>query len=390
MGDPKKRFSIKSDRLLSNGDVKENVFINIMDGLIESVTEKPLYPSNIVVPSGSIVIPGMIDIHTHGYNGIDSMRSSASDMIRWSTDILKTGVTGFVPTCVSSGTEKLLGFIGKVKEAMGRSGNNGAAILGSRLEGPYISLEKAGAHNPDEIRVPGENEVSKLVNSKNDGFIMIDIAPEVDGAKKAIISLLESGVIVSAGHTNSTFETANEAIGLGVKLFTHFYDAMSGLHHRKPGMVGAGLLSKTVKLEIISDFKHVSPDVIDIAVKMRGWDNILLITDSISAAGLGDGQYVLGNMEVEVESGTCYISGTKTLAGSTLTMDEAVRNLVGKGHPIEEVVKSATYVPASLLGLKDRGEIRPGMRADISVLDSDLRVTETYVRGNEVYSLDST
>lgn len=386
MGSPQTRFSIRFEKLITDGDTTENSFLNISDGKVHSTTDEPLFSQEDFDFSTCTLVPGLIDIHTHGYGGTDSMSDITPNIGKWAKNIVKSGVTGFVPACVSTSFDGLVRFIKNIDKTARMNDGKGASILGSRLEGPYISKEKSGAHDRKFIHDPIPEEIRLLKGMKEHGLRIIDMAPELNGASEAVSQLTEAGILVSAGHSNCSFEAANSSVELGVPLFTHFFNAMSPLHHRNPGMVGAGLLNRKVKLEIIADLKHVSKEVIEITSRMRGWENIVLVTDSISAAGLGDGSYRLGTMEVEVKDGLCFIAGTDTLAGSTLTLDSALRNMVESGFDLEEVVSSATSIPAGLLGLTDRGSLMPGMRADICVLDDKLRVKRTFIGGVEVYN----
>lgn len=388
MGATGEKYSVRFKRLTGGGKITRNGYLNIGGGIIESTSLDPLSGHTVLDYSENNISPGLIDIHTHGYAGFDSMSKNPEDIHRWSREIVRTGVTGFIPTSVSSGRDGIIEFIRNVKSASEMDDGYGAGILGSRLEGPFISVEKKGAHDPEFIRNPSHGEVDILSGMAEDGLKIVDIAPEIEGAKASISQFLRSGIVVSAGHTNCSFEEAMEAIDRGVPIFTHFFNAMTGLHHRHPGMVGAGLLSGKVQLELICDFKHVVPEVIDIAVEMRGWGSIILVTDSISATNLGDGTYKLGSLDVKVKDGTCFIAGTETLAGSTLTLCGALKNLVNHGHSLQDAIAAATKNPAKILGLTDRGELRPGMRADLCIFDEDMEVAATFVGGRKVYSRD--
>lgn len=377
--------SIKFGTLISDGLKRNNGFVNIKDGLIESITSSPDYDSREDY-SDHTVIPGLIDIHTHGYKGVDSMSTDSEDIIEWSKQIVSHGVTGIIPTSVSAKHRDVVHFLDRINSIIEESDlSGGAEILGSRMEGPYINRTKAGAHRKEYIRTPSEFEINDISSFHATSLRIIDIAPEISGAKEAIRKLKKQGVLVSAGHTNATFSQASSFSESGVSLFTHFYNAMSGFHHRDVGMVGAGLMLPNFKLELIADMKHVAPEAIDLVIKNKGWRNVILITDSMSATDLGDGTYKLGDLEVEVVEGTCYIKGTRTLAGSTLTLDSALKNLFNHGYDLSEMICSLTKNPAEFIGLKDRGVLEPGYRADLCILDDKMNVAATYIKGERVY-----
>ena len=351
-----------------------------------SITSSPREGFEIEDYSENTVVPGLIDIHTHGYRGTDSMGSDLNSILKWASDITSHGVTGILPTSVSASHRNVVHFLDRISEVIEEPNHNhGAEILGSRLEGPYINRIKAGAHRREYIRTPNEFEINDISSFHSANLKIVDLAPEISGATEAMKKLVRKGVIISAGHTNANFEQAKSFFSSGVRLLTHFYNAMSGFHHRDVGMVGAGLLLPNFSLELISDFKHTAPEAIDIAVKNKTWRNIILITDSMSATDLGDGNYKLGDLEVEVVDATCYIKGTRTLAGSTLTLDKAIKNLFEHGYDLSEVIGSATKNPAELLGLNDRGVLEPGYRGDLCLLDNEMNVVATYVRGEQVF-----
>ncbi len=363
---------------------KTSGYLNIQGGTIKSITAAPT-ESSVEDFSHCTIVPGFIDIHTHGYGGIDSMTRDVSQLLEWSREITSHGVTGIVPSSVSESPERIVEFIGNIKKAMGRPLDGGAEILGCRLEGPFISIEKRGAHNLDSVRDPVPEEVSNILRVGEEVLRIVDIAPEIPGGIEAISEFTKSGVIASGAHSDSSFEEVTGGVDHGVSLLTHFYNAMSELRHRNVGMVGAGLLDERLKIELIADLIHVSPEAIKLAVKCRGWENIILVTDSISATGLGDGAFKLGNINVQVRDGLCTVMGSDTIAGSTLTLDRAIRNLMGLGYSLEEVIPSSSSIPANLLGFTDRGLLSPGYRADICVLDDDATVEATYVKGQAVY-----
>ncbi len=380
------RISLKFKILYSAGIVKKNEFLNIEDDRVISISTDPLKGNEIIDYGDYTIIPGIIDIHTHGYGGMDAMECDMNQIQTWSVKLLAHGVTGFIPTSVSATSEDISKFINKFKAYMKNSSDAGAEVLGVRLEGPFISLKRSGAHRKDLIRDPAMNEIENICITGKGVVRIIDIAPELKGAKEASVYLRENGILVSLGHSDADYATAQKFLKENFNHFTHFYNAMSPFQHRDGGMVGAGLLSNNSKLEIIADLFHIHREAIEMCVRNRGWENIILITDSISATGMKDGLYDLGGLRVEMKDGKCHLENSETIAGSTLTLDKAILNLIDSGYSIENFIGSLTLNPALSLGLMDRGKLEPGLRADFCVLNGDNSVEKTYIKGRMVYS----
>ena len=351
-------------------------FLKIIDGSIEELGEAP---RNSIDLTDRIAVPGFIDIHTHGINGIDSFNLTKTELLEWSQLLLERGTLGFVPTIVSAPIEKIKGFLGVLKSSEGSE--NGAEIIGGRMEGPFISHVRKGAHDPSLLRVPANTNFQAILSQFKGILKIVDIAPELDGAGELISELVREDVVVSIGHTDCDSVTAKRAFALGATLVTHLYNAMRPFHHRFPGAIDFALLEKNVMAEIICDLVHVSPEAIKLAISNKGAKRIVLITDSTPATGRPDGKYKLGRLDVLKQGDKCTISGTETLAGSVLTMDRAVKNLVDLKYDLDEVVKMSSKNPATLLGRKDLGSIKKGKKANITILDKSLRVRGVVSRG---------
>lgn len=381
-------FSVSTRKTVTSAGILEKGFINITEGTVESVTLQPVYdPFNDY--ETSIAVPGYIDIHTHGYFGVDALESDENNIHSWSKLIAGKGVTSFLPTCVSVPTEDLIKFIKKIETAKFNQGPDEARILGARSEGPYISIERKGAHNPAFVRDINSTELSRVIESSNGILKIMDMAPELNGFSQASALLARAGIIVSAGHSNADFNTATVALASGIKMMTHFYNAMTQFDRRAPGMVGAGLLSSSTFLEIIADFHHVSKEAIKVMALMKGWDWIIAITDSLSIIGMEARKSVLGGLEIEVHDGVAWIAGTNTIAGSVLTLDKAFSNLASMDVKLTDLVKAFSRNPALILGLNDKGDIAPGKVADINFLDKNLNVIGTMIGGFIVENLDA-
>lgn len=329
---------------------------------------------------GGFVSHGFIDLHVHGIGGNDVMDGSVAAIADISAALVCHGVTGFLPTTMTMDwphVEKALQAVGAVGSAA-----PGARILGCHLEGPFISPWYAGAQDARFVRLPDPD----LLLPFRDQIKVVTMAPELEGAGEMINWCKAAGIIVSVGHSNSTYEEAAEAMARGARSATHLFNAMTPLHHRKPGMVGAALENEQVFCELIADNFHVHPAAQRLVLHMKGIDRVLLVTDAMRACGLGDGSYDLGGQEVTV-AGSCATLGDGTLAGSVLTMDQALRNFrKNTGISIAEAVKTVTENPADLLNLeKGAGHITVGRPADLVIFDENFRVQHTFVAGAQKY-----
>ena len=327
---------------------------------------------------GLIAVPGFIDIHTHGIEGYDFASWDLSDkfienLMGMKERYLRHGVTTFLPTTVTLPKEVLIEAckaIGEIEDP---------SIPGIHLEGPFISEKHAGAHDVKYIREPNVREVKECVEASKGKVRTITVAPEKG---LDFISALKSlGVHVSVGHTDADYETAVKAFMMGADRTTHIFNAMRQFHHRDPGVILASI-NYSPFIEVIPDFVHVDREVLKFLVEIRR-DRIVAVTDSIIAAGLGDGEYKLGTIKITVKGGKA-LTPDGRLAGSTLTMDRAFRNLA-EISGISDASIMTSYNPARAVGLNDRGIILPGKRADIVLLDEGLRVKRVYVGGEEVF-----
>lgn len=328
---------------------------------------------------GSYLSPGFINLHIHGLCGYDTMDDNDTAILEISKNIVKTGVTSFLPTTMTvdfSDIEKALKRIRKAKNY-----SDYANILGCHMEGPFINEKYKGAQDRNYILKPDFKKISQY----KDVIKIVTIAPEIEGSIEFIKSCCENEIIVSIGHSNGTFDEASNAIDAGAKHITHTFNAMSPLNHRNPGVVGAAML-KDVTCELICDNFHIHPSIQKLIYKIKGNDGIILVTDSMRACLLKDGQYELGG-------NTVYVRGTKarlidgTIAGSLLTMNNGIKNFIDNtGISIWEAVNMASLNPAKLIHVNDKkGSIEPGKDADLVLLDDGFKIISTYVRGLQVY-----
>jgi N-acetylglucosamine-6-phosphate deacetylase len=265
-------------------------------------------------------------------------------------------------------------------------GTQGAEVLGVHLEGPYINPEKHGAHDAEHVRPPSPEEIKEMLEAANRTVKIVTLAPEVNGSKELIKELGKFGVVTSMGHSNATYSEAVNAIKLGVTHASHTFNGMRSFHHREPGIVGAVLVHDELTAELISDNIHVHPVAMKLLVRTKGTDKVVLVTDAIQAAGMPDGKYKLGKQKVIVEKGVCRLESGE-LAGSTLTMDEAVRNTMKSvGMPLRIAIKMATINPAVAISVdKSKGSLELGKDADIVIIDYEVNVYVTIVKGKVVY-----
>lgn len=326
---------------------------------------------------GLILAPGYIDLQINGAFGID-FSGQADQVQRVAALLPQYGVTSFLPTLVSLSQEQYPQLLPHLQPRKG--GAHGAHILGSHLEGPFFHPSKCGAHNPHFISIPLDS--LENVYGNLEGVKIVTLAPELPGAASAIQYLKSKHIVVSAGHTNATFEEAKTAFRQGITMATHLFNAMPPLHHRNPGIVGAVFSDDSIYYSIIADGFHLHPATIELAWKTQP-KGLFLVTDAIQALGLPEGAYHLGAMEVDVQKNCAWIAGTQTLAGSVLSMDAAVQFFKLSAHcSIVDAIEAATLKPAKIIGIEDvKGNLNEGADADFILLDDELNVRATYVLG---------
>ena len=312
---------------------------------------------------GNRLIPGLIDVHTHGCIGMDTMDADFEPMCRFYAE---HGTTSFLPTTMTMGYDSLL----KVTSA--KTDFKGANILGFHFEGPYISEKHKGAQNEKYIKNPSVEEFAQFKNVK-----MITVAPERPGSME-FIKAVTPDCIVSIGHTDCDFDTADEAIKNGANCLTHIYNAMPPFHHRNPGPIGAGFVNH-IYAQIICDGFHITKPVVLATYKMFGADRMTLISDSIRSAGLPDGEYESGGLKVFLRGGAARLADG-TIAGSSATLLDCVKTAVKFGIPFDDAVRMASRTPAEMLGVS-KGQIKAGFDADMLIVDKDINLKTVIVNG---------
>lgn len=379
-----------ASKLFSPVEVIENPIITVEDGRIAEVSsraEKQIPDGAKVTDLGdAILAPGFIDIHIHGNGGHDIMEATPDALTAVERSLAKHGVTSYCPTTVTAAVDRTLDSLKKLADAIeGKSPSwdrsDRAVPLGLHLEGPFISHAKKGVHPPEYIQEPSVELFEKFWNAARGHVKVMTVAPETKNAPSMIRDATNKGVCISLGHSDATRAETEAGIAAGGRHFTHTFNAMRTLDHREPGILGTALSDPRVTAEIIADGIHVHPDMVRLFIRAKGLDSAVLITDGISATGMGDGRYMLGSFEVEVKGDRAEAHGV--LAGSVLTLDRAVRNAMKfAGLKLHEAVRLATLNPAKVIGLSDRkGRIAPGADADFAVLNSSGEVMRTIIAG---------
>jgi N-acetylglucosamine-6-phosphate deacetylase len=350
----------------------------------------------IEIPAGAkhidygdnILAPGFIDLHIHGGSGHDVMEGSPAALAAVEALLARHGVTSYCPTTVTAPMDVTLASLEKLGKAIsdtraGRFPDSGARArpLGVHLEGPFISRDKCGVHPMADIQKPSTAVFEKLWSASSGNVKVMTIAPELPDALEVIKSATSKKVVVSLGHSNADSSEAKAGIAAGARHATHTFNAMRTLNHRDPGILGVVLTDEDLSADIVVDGVHVAPEIVKLFLSAKGNDRSVLITDSISASGMPDGKYRLGSVEVEVEGDRCMLDGK--IAGSVLTMDAAVRNIMKfAGWKLARAVRLATENPARVLGIQDKkGSLAKGLDADIVILSPEGKVIKTIVGG---------
>lgn len=353
----------------------------IQDGRIARIGKVQLRGSAIetIDAVGLCVAPGFIDLQVNGgagYNFGDASPAGIHEAIAFH---VSHGTTGLLPTTVTAPIEAIRNAVQQVHSL------NHPAVLGMHIEGPFISAKRKGAHNAHYILAPSAARFDELAADYEDFIKIVTLAPEIPGAMELLARVKRIGAVPSIGHSDATYDETIEALDQGISLFTHLFNAMRKCNHREPGVVGAALDSD-VMVELICDGIHVHPAIIRLLLKAKGHDEICLITDSISATGLADGEYSLGGLAVFVQAGQARLADG-TLAGSTLAMNQAVQNFTEfTGCSLPAAVKTASLNPARLLGVQDcKGSLEAGKDADIVIFDKGFNIRYTIIGGEIVY-----
>jgi N-acetylglucosamine-6-phosphate deacetylase len=385
------RTIFTAQRLFTPLDEVKHPLLEVENGRITKISSRAAAetPANSAVVDfgNAVLVPGFVDIHMHGGAGVDVMLASVTDLTRLGEFLVKHGVTGYFPTTVGAPLDATCCALEALADAIeaAESSTNGdsaqARPLGIHLEGPFLSHKRRGVHPPENLVDPTLQIFERLWQAARGHIRMMTIAPELPGAMEVIAEAAKRKVCVSIGHSDAILSVAQDAVKAGARHATHTFNAMRPLDHRDPGIIAEVLTDDGLSADLIADGIHVSPAIVRLFLRAKGIERAVLITDATAAAGMPDGKYRLGPLEVDVKDGKCTLDGK--LAGSVLTMDRAVRNVTEFAQwSLKDAVRAASLNPARAAGLADCGALAVGERADFTVLSPKGEVIKTAVHGN--------
>ncbi|RKP44293.1 N-acetylglucosamine-6-phosphate deacetylase [Cohnella endophytica] len=387
------QFQIINARIVTPEGVIDNGIVRVKDGLISEIEHfASMYAETkadaeleTIDAKGSWLIPGFIDVHVHGGAGHDFMDADAEGVEAITRFHASNGTTSMLATTLTASREDLTAVMDIVSAFMSKPMPY-AQLVGVHLEGPFVNVKWKGAQNPAYILPPQPDWLDEWVN-RFPGLIKIQtLAPENEGSLPYIEKLAANGIVPSCGHTDATYDQIIAAADHGLRHAVHTFNAMTPLHHRQPGTVGAVLTDDRIVAEVIADGHHVHPAGIKLITRAKGTHNVILVTDAMSAAGMPDGDYDLGGLPVHMKCGVARLKENDSLAGSTLTMIGAVRYLIREiGVSVEEASRMASANPARQLGIDDRkGSLTVGKAADFLLLDEALELQATWIGGRRI------
>jgi N-acetylglucosamine-6-phosphate deacetylase len=388
------RLAITGGTIITSNEIIPSGLVLCEEGQIKFVgamkDAEPEANSRLIDATGQFILPGFIDTHVHGSGGDDVMIDGAAGIRRAGKNMLRYGTTAWLPTTIAARHEEILFAVEQTRQAQSAT-EPIAQILGLHLEGPYINIKFKGAQPDEGIRDPNFDELDELLAAADGQIKVMTLAPELPGSLEMIHKLKANNIVASLGHSECDYDTALAAIDAGATYATHLFNAMSGVHHRKPGLAACCLNEPGICAELILDGVHVNPQMARLAARNKGREGLALITDATTAQGCGDGIYQLGKFQVQVRGAVCTLMDGVTIAGSVLTMNHAVKNAVAfTGMSLVDVAYMAALMPAKRCGVAERkGSLAVGKDADIAILNSDYSVAATVVNGSLVYEQPS-
>jgi N-acetylglucosamine-6-phosphate deacetylase len=344
--------------------------VSVADGRVEAV--------GLAGEGAGLAVPGFVDVQVNGFAGVDFLGASAEEHAHAAAAMAATGVTAYLPTLISAPPDAYRRALTTLAALPG----GGPRMLGAHLEGPFLSPSWPGAHPPQHLRTPDVALVDEL--RAVGPVATMTVAPELEGGLEFVEALAARGIVVHLGHTDADAACCHRAFNRGARALTHIHNAHRRFRPRDPGPAGVALVRPDVTVTAIVDGVHLAPETAGSAW-LAARERLCLITDAVAAAGMGDGTFVIGDREVQVDGGVSRLADG-TLAGSTATLDRCVRELVALGATVAEAVHAATLAPARLLGRSDLGRLEPGSPADVAVLDDELQVRRTLVGGQEAFA----
>ncbi|MGN0778293.1 MAG: N-acetylglucosamine-6-phosphate deacetylase [Aristaeellaceae bacterium] len=384
---------IINGRVILRDGPAANLYVYIENGRITDVTDRELPFAQEIDAAGQYVSPGFIEIHSHGAGGADFLDSSVEAFLTAASKHARHGVTTLIPTATSSEMSGVVTLDRLLEEANARN-THGADMPGLHLEGPYFAYGQRGAQDPRYLRNPSPEEYLPILDTCRH-ILRWSVAPELPGALDMGRELKRRGILAAIGHSDAGYAEVEAAWKAGFTHVTHLYSGMSSLHRRNAyryvGVVEAAYLLDDMTVEIIADGKHLPAELLKFVYKFKGPERTALVTDSMRGAGMPDGPSMLGHyadgLPVIIEDDVAKLPDRTSFAGSVATFDRLVRNMLHMAEvPLKDVMAMATRTPARIMGFKDRGEIAPGMRADLTFFDEDIRVSRTMVAGRTVYA----
>ncbi len=378
------RLTITGGKLVLEEGIATGKNVVIEHGVIAEIVDQGKAPRGAVLDAdGNYVAAGFIDLHTHGSFGVDLTRATASEIARLQKRLPETGVTAFLGTVAGIARDRMSDVVEKLQRARDKR-TAGAQILGVHLEGPHLNPARRGMMPADLLETfdPSQRDLLDRVEPP----ATMTLAAELEGASDLISELNRRGIVASGGHSEATFEQTSDAVKRGLKHITHLFNAMPPPHHRAPNIVTAALVLDELTVELIVDGHHVAPAVVALVNKAKGVDRIVLVTDASAAAGMPDGEYVLGDVSIAVRDGIAR-TADGALAGSTLTLNRAVKNFMAfTGVDMPQAIRTVTLNPARVLGIADRkGKLAPGFDADLTIFDAGLTMLATVMAGKCVW-----
>lgn len=333
----------------------------------------------IIDAHGNYIAPGLIDTHIHGFMGHGTDVCTTAGILQMSKDLAQYGVTSFNPTMYPSSEEEMIHCIKEITAAMGHE--EGAHIMGIHLEGPFISPLKLGVQRPETVRLPDVNLLNRLWEASDGHIVNMTVAPELKGMRDLALSCIDKGIVLQAGHTNAEYKNMEEGVQVGILHSTHFFNAMSQLHHRNPGAVGAILIHPEMSCEIIADGVHVHPDLFKLLQRDKTPEQIVLVTDALTPTEQKGGHLFANNEEVIFEDGCFHRKTDDVIAGSALTMIRSIKNIVAFGFSLSDAIRFATANPARIMKYTHKGIISPGYDSDIIVFDKEFALHLVLIDG---------
>lgn len=378
-------FCLHNATLLTGFSVMEKCAVYIKNHKIadvfkeERLAQKQFSPDTQIIDiNNAYISPGFIDTHIHGIGGFGTDDENSNSILKMSEYLLKYGVTSFIPTLYSAKEEQLVKNIRAIVNAMGKE--TGAKILGIHLEGPFISPERLGVQTPDSISPVDIDLMKRLWEASEGKIINMTVAPELKGMRELALYCIKKGIILQAGHTNATYEQMVEGMQVRIMHITHLFNAMSRIHHRNPGAVGAAFIHPELSCELIADGVHIDPNLIKMLVQFKPADKLVLITDSLKPTKQKNTPLFANGEEVYLDK-CFYRKSDNVIAGSSLTMIDGVKNLISWGLTPDLAIRMASTNPARLMNLKNKGFLAPGYDADLVIFNKDCEILGTVLNG---------